>query len=345
MPKDNESAPALTVNYGNEVVTLPASALARLKSASKKDIIILLQLLANPSAGKEELAALCDCSDNPSAVDTAIAFWRGAGVLGDSQSSVRQPSASKVKEAVTGLPNYTAADVTRIMEGNPALGKMLDEASRILGVFIGQADSMRLVSAIDYFGLEPEYMLLVCAHVARSGRPSVASVMRKVNELFDAGTVTVEALEERLLAEEKSGSLEQQVRALFGWSRGRALSDKEREAIERWSGEFGYDIDVIKMAFNITVDTIFEPSPGYTNAILKNWFDAGLKNAADVEAYLKKSKKEQKKTGESKSFDSDDFFNAALQRSMGLSGTAPRVSSAGSLDSRNFGVSGSRRKN
>ncbi|MBO7377029.1 MAG: DnaD domain protein [Clostridia bacterium] len=223
------------------------------------------------------------------------------------------------------------------MRDNAALGKMLDEASRILGVFFGQSESMRLVSAIDYFGLEPEYMLLVCAHCAGNGRRSVGAVMKKVAELFDEGVVTVEDLEDRLRLEEKTGSLEQQVRTLFGISRSRALSDKERQTLERWSGEFEYGIDVIRRAYNITIDTIGEPSLGYANAILRKWFDVGLRSVEEVDAFLKKSKKETKKSGGEKSFDSEDFFKAALQRSYGPADT-PAVASAPGQDSpRNFG--------
>ena len=340
---ENGTARDVTVNYGTRVVSVPASVLGKLKSASKKDIIILLHLLNDPSAGREELAAASDCADSPESVDTALAFWRGAGVIGDGEPAARGVSPARRREAVAGLPNYTAEDVTKVMEGNPALGKMLDEASRILGTFFGQSESMRMVAAIDYFGIEPEYMLLVCAHCAGAGRRSVAAVMKKISDLYNSGVVTVEELEERLLVEERTGTAEQQIRGIFGMSRSRELSERERATIERWIGEFEYDIDIIRKAYNITVDTIGEPSLGYTNAILSRWFDNGLRTPEEVDAFVKKSKKEQKKTGGGKSFDSEDFFRAALTRSYGSAESAPQVPAAKSDGGRNFGKPGSGR--
>ena len=324
------SGPAIGINYGGRVFCVPGAVLERLKAASKRDIIILLELLADPGAGMDELAVRADCADNPSAVDNALAFWRGAGVVTDSQETAAAPSVPKrkIKEAVASLPNYTSDDVSAIIGRDPAVGSMLDECQRILGRVFGEAENMRLVSALDYFGLTPEYMLLVCAHCADRGKKSVAAVTKKLGELFDRGISTVELLDDYLLLEENSEKLETQIRKLFGMNMTRELTDRERSMIEDWTGKYGYDIDVIRRAYNITVDTIGEPALGYANAVMRGWYESDLHTPEQIDAAIA-ARREGKKKKEDKSFDSDDFFRAAIERTYGSSGSAPQVDNAG----------------
>ena len=68
-------------------------------------------------------------------------------------------------------------------------------------------------------------------------------------------------------------------------------------------------MDVISMAYEIAVARTKEPSVPYTNAILERWHKEGLKNLEEIE------KAEAQKAPTNGSFDTDDFFEAALKRS------------------------------
>ena len=69
----------LCVNYGNQVVVLPGAVTSALSGAKKTDIIVLINLLSDTNAQISELAEKCSVSED--AVEKAIAFWRGAGIL------------------------------------------------------------------------------------------------------------------------------------------------------------------------------------------------------------------------------------------------------------------------
>ena len=82
---------------------------------------------------------------------------------------------------------------------------------------------------------------------------------------------------------------------------------------------FGYDITIVRMAYEITVNATNEPSVAYTNAILEKWNANGWKTAAEIEAGMnaEREKREGSANGKKElgnSFDTDDFFEAALQR-------------------------------
>ena len=78
----------------------------------------------------------------------------------------------------------------------------------------------------------------------------------------------------------------------------------------------GYGVEVIRLAYDITVDNTQSASPSYANAILKKWNELGLRTENEVKTYLDENKKPKSKaeSESSTSFDTDDFFNAALRR-------------------------------
>ena len=75
---------------------------------------------------------------------------------------------------------------------------------------------------------------------------------------------------------------------------------------------------MIKLAYDVTIDTIHEPAPSYVGGVLENWSSEGLKTAEEVEKYLEEKKAKRadvRSFGDTKSFDTDDFFEAAMNRS------------------------------
>ena len=76
----------------------------------------------------------------------------------------------------------------------------------------------------------------------------------------------------------------------------------------------GYGHEVIRLAYEATVDAIGKPSIAYANTILERWYAEGYRTTEDVtnamEAYRR-----QKMGGSS--FDIDDFFKAALKNTYG----------------------------
>ena len=66
-------------HYGDGVLNLPSDVLGVVSRADEDALRVLLHLAAGGNPTREKLAQLCGCS--AAAVDTALAFWRGAGVL------------------------------------------------------------------------------------------------------------------------------------------------------------------------------------------------------------------------------------------------------------------------
>jgi len=346
--KLNEAPEKLQVNYGHGVISVPASVLPKLKGAKKQDIIILLELLAKPDSTVEELAEVTELG--PAAVDVSLAFWRGTGIISYEEGDVaavdaqtvaeKEPVPQKKSKELSAVPLYSALEVAKIIDSEKSISNMLDDCERTLGKMFGQTDNQRIISVMNYFGLEPAFILLTCAHCAKIGQKSVGYVVSMVSSLCEKGINTVDALSEYLFSVERLAELETQIRKMFGMNMNRALTAKEKAFIGEWADKFGYGLEIIQKAYEITVDTIQDPSIKYTNAILESWYTKDLKTVEQIDSFLLEEKKQKAKGSDKKSFDSEDFFTAALERSYGSADKAPKVENTGTKDKRNYGVGG-----
>ena len=90
---------AIEIQYGNSVVVLPAKAVAVAQNAEKSDLAVLLALLSDAALcaryGQEEgigaIAAAAGCTEDE--VRSAVAFWRGAGVISLGEGKKKKPAA------------------------------------------------------------------------------------------------------------------------------------------------------------------------------------------------------------------------------------------------------------
>jgi DnaD/phage-associated family protein len=124
--------------------------------------------------------------------------------------------------------------------------------------------------------------------------------------------------------------VEGQLRTLFGMG-DRALTPQEKKYFSAWIHEFGYGMDVIRKAYDITVDTKGTPKMSYMNSILANWNRDGLRTLPEIEAAqtaFNEAREKERGTGKGKgknpaesagqgTFDTEDFFEAAVRRSLG----------------------------
>ncbi len=317
------------IDYGHGVIVLPRAAAERFGTATKKDIMALMYCLAAAQGWSVEEAAAAfgtAAADDPA---SALSFWRGAGVIsgpvGASDTPDRGGSAAKtdkprrLKKPEASLPSYTTDELSEILERRAGSAAVIDECERMLGKMFSTSETAKVVGLMDYLGLDGEYIINLCAHCARIGRRSLRYVETTAFDLYDRGITDVEALDEHLRVIEESAKLEGKIRAMFGMDRARALTARERGFIDSWVGKFGYGLDIIGKAYEITVDSTGKASLPYANAILEAWNAAGLKTATDIDAYIasKNASDDKKTVPEGTSFNTDDFFEAALRRSYG----------------------------
>lgn len=336
----------IKIHYGDGVINLPAALIDILPRADADALRVLLVLAGMHTSGTEiDKAALAlNSGCDEAGVDAAIAFWRGAGVLSladqkkgsaakrapkeelptlavdtaPSEEAEQRRAAVTVKASATALPAYTTEELAEILERRRSLTALVDECSRVFGKIFNTHEVSQIIGLSEYLGLEDEYLVLLLAHCARMGKKSLRYAVSTAISLYDEGITDTHALQECLKTREQRQQAEGQLRTMFGIG-SRALTSKEKKMFDAWLFTHGFDLEVVRMAYERTVNATGKPSVPYANSILERWASEQLKTPEQIiaaeEAHAKQSASEPSAVGSS--FDTDDFFYAALKRSYG----------------------------
>lgn len=317
-------------NYRQDVLVLPGNTLSACEGADGVQLRALLWLASDLSlaAKPRQLAKLVGCTEGE--IENVIGFWVAQGILTNEEEAqavmadaAPAPAPKKEKRTLVRradtLPNYTTSEIAELIEHRLGLREMVDEAQQILGKIFNPSEINILVGMVDYLALDEECILLLLAHCRNIGKNNLRAIEKYAYSLVDAGITDAAALEERIVQLELLHGFEGEVRALFGM-KSRALSAKEKKMLQAWC-DYGYGIDVVRRAYDITINSTNEPSAAYANAILERWHSEGVRTAEEVDALLaREAEQKGEGTGLGNSFDTDDFFEAALNRSFGESG-------------------------
>lgn len=321
----------LKYRYGK----LPEDMATLLRSADDTDVRVLLtlSLLAKKTTGEariEDIAVYTgiDVSD----VRASLKFWRGAGVVGDAEESnepekeeitvdPKKPEAPRTTAHRGGAleqsnitTDYSSGELADIMDNRIVSPLLIDEAQRIFGRMFRTYDIGILVGIVERLGFDEASVLLMLNYVVSKGKKTMRYAETLAMSFYDDGITSPEAVAERISRMERSGELIEQIKKLFGFG-GRELTTSEKRFFTNWTEKYVYDIDVIRLAYDITVDNTQKPLPKYANTILEHWYSEGLRTADEVRGYIDRQAAEKGTSAVAKSYDADEFFEAALKRS------------------------------
>ncbi|MBQ8382647.1 MAG: DnaD domain protein [Clostridia bacterium] len=341
--------------YGTEVLALPAAVLEKIPQADEAELKVLLCLCDPQTRAAFDTEAVADrLGLAPEAVTGAIQFWRGAGVLRKSElkgqpatetdfdepvtpAPAAAPAASEAAPAVEapkaetpranvtivrsddGTPHYTAEEINRIFAENGELSGMMDECQNIFGKLFNPTEINKVMALTEYFRLDCEYILLLCYYCKKIGKASVPYLDKLARSLYNEGIDNVDALGDRLGELEAAADLGGYYRTLSGAGK-RSFTDRESKFLSQWV-KWSVKPEVLKIAYEVSVDATGAPSMPYINKVLSNWKEAGYTTAEQVKSAMEeyKQKKESRAAGApNNSFATDEFFEAALKRSLAL---------------------------
>lgn len=331
----------ISFKYGDSVICLPSKAISEhLSDATRDELCVLLALAADPSADAEDICEQIG-------IDTdefmkALSFWRGSGAISVSLSEGEKlPSnrKSKKKESAEsqspapkkdekaekkppvlpsgGIPAYTTAQIADILEKDPSLRQYVENCQQIMGKMFSSGESATLIGIVQYLGVSTDFVALLCAFAVSHGKKSVRYVEKMALNLYDEGICKYSALEAHLKRLNRAEEMQPEIRKIFGIGE-RALTTKEKKCIDAWCG-MDMPLGLIRKAYEITVTNTGKPSVPYCNSILESWNAAGYKTVAEVDAATA-DYKQKKAAASGGSFDTDEFFEAALRRSYEITG-------------------------
>ena len=320
----------ININYGNKVAVIPASAADHLGEASLGDLKALVAVATEGSKDNVDLKAIADkVGMDLGDFVVSLNFWQKVGILGMSESlhiksepevvCAESPKEEKAKKedrklrSADEMPRYTTEELSVILEKRAETSHLIDECQQTFGKMFNTHEINIVLGLVDYLALGWDYVMELLGFCARQGKHSMNYVERTAFSLVEEGVDTVEALKIKIAEIEVLKSNENFVRRLFGM-KSRALTAKEKKYISRWFGELGFGEGLVSKAYELTVAATNEASVPYANAILERWHSEGIKTVEDVERAEAERAAAKNESGAG-SFDTDDFFEAALKRS------------------------------
>ncbi len=320
--------------YKNRIINLPAeTVLPELSTASREELAVLIAVTASPEFNVSALAVKLNITE--ATLLSAVSAWTRRGVISVTETGESHHTTDKIPSVLpppvsagindnvkrvtaltsTMLPHYSTEETARYLEKNPTFTALLDSCQMILGKVFNTAEATIIIGMADHLSLSHEYIMLLFAHAKNMGKDSVRYIEKMALSLFDRGILTYAELIDEVARKEAAASMESYVRKLFGLGR-RALIESEKTMIDRWTNEYKMDRDMLRHAYEITVAKTKEPGFPYMNAVIENWHKAGYATMEQVNAAEEAYRRDKEgKDALKSSFDTDEFFEAALQRS------------------------------
>lgn len=318
----------------DSLLLLPADVLDQLGEAGEAECKILLSMagiLSHRETDEEELIAELSKTYSREQITGAIAFWRGAGILTardrkktaakaavpapaetvknieKEKSTENSEAAEKIKAVSSGAPFYSPYQLAQAAEQNPDFKALVSFAEKRLEKVLNESEIARLYSFIDYIHLPVDVIMLAMEDCCSREKKSLRYVEKMLADFADSGITTYKAADELLKKRREQAGFEQKVRNLFGIG-ARKLTAAESRAVIAWQ-EYAFADEMLTLAYEKTVSSASKPSINYMNGILKKWHEAGWKTPEEVQAG-----NDLNRAGAEKSYDLDDFFEAAVSR-------------------------------
>lgn len=306
----------IEIKYAGGILNLPSSVSDIAPFATEGQLKVLLCLAGAPQYFSDlepyitTLSQRLELTAND--IKDAIAFWVAKGVLNAEGLDVAVANAIENENARQNRdPAYTGKQILDYVEKNKDFHALCNECQSVLGKSFTAQDYNNVRLLKEYYKLSDEYILLLLTHCVETERANWAYIRKTAANLYDEGISSYSKLEAHFAARHNKRSLEYKVRKLFGIGE-REFTKTEKSHIEKWIA-LKTSFDLIKKAYDITIEKTEKLSYAYMAKILDNWHNSGLKTAEDVEKSLEQYQSKQKMS--MSTFDADDFFEAALERS------------------------------
>ena len=303
-------------------------------SATELKVIIAL-MEKGGKATDEELIELTGVSK--ARLSSTLALFEEAGVIEECEetpfgNNVKYEFPERVYEGE--LEEQTAAQVASTLR-RTKVSSLIEELETMMGKTMTHKEAATITGLVTQFELSEEYIAILAAHICEEREFTVSTLATTAKNLCKKEILTVEELEIYFSESERRKREFSEYRKLFGMNN-RSFTNKETEYLQRWSREYGFDMPIVSLAYDITSINTNSRSLPYMQTLLGDWHEAGCKTVEecekryeavrlqrDMEAKEKKAVKPKAKKAEAKpklgTFDPEEAFRLALQRSYAVS--------------------------
>lgn len=296
----------INVKYSGKIINLPSGVAEFAPEASREELAVIIALFSDIEVLSDFDKYISVFSERLGIgierIQKALKFWAEKGVI-----EIEGMDESKMISSSNSMPTYTGAQIANFIEKNEDIRSLFIACQAILGKDFNTSDHNHIIFLRDFYRFGDQFILLLLAHCNGLDKANWAYIKKTAQALYDEGIDTYSALEAHFADRKNKSTLEYKIRELFGIGR-RELSKTEKEKIDKWISQ-KLDIEFIRLAYDLTVDKTGKPSLAYCAKIVENWLCNGIRTVKDAKML------DGARVGGESSFETNDFFEAALQRS------------------------------
>ena len=269
---------SLKINYAkfSAVFALPQLSEQTLCTASAEALRLLLYLMQNQPQVIDP-RYLADRLMIPyQQVLDGLDFWCREGLLCHQEQPVEQtcqpqpqpeaiqqpqPKTRREPAVSVGLQaqkkTMSIDEIDHLSQQDANISQLVEMVQMQMGKALTRTEIETLVSFYTYAGLPPEYILLAVSFCCAKNMPNMRALSRLLTDMMSKNIYTYEQAEEY-------------------------LTRQECKYIDTWFLDYRFDISMIKLAYERTVDQIGKVSFAYINKILTSWHEKGITNTKDA---------------------------------------------------------------
>lgn len=195
------------------------------------------------------------------------------------QDSVVEKLKSQTPDkAASSQKEYTLDEIKEFRK-NPDISELFFIIETYLKHTLSSTDTNMVLYWLDELHFSTDLVEYLVEYCITKGHSSLRYMNKVALSWADAGIKTVDQAKDDAAAHSQ---IYYSVMKALGIT-GRNLVDSEVSLINKWVGEYGFDIELVKAACSKTISAIQKPSFEYTDSILANWRKKDVHTLKDVE--------------------------------------------------------------
>ncbi|WP_024859593.1 DnaD domain protein [Ruminococcus flavefaciens] len=266
-----------------------------LKLATGGQIKVLLYLLR--CSGK--MCSAEDISSNtgvsPEEAEEAVLFWQQANVLSPQANSAPAPVPSLMEQPVTNRSeaapaqkstepapdhkvNLSGQEIAAIMKDSQDIRELFTIAENILGT-LKNSQMNSIIWMYDHLGLKKEVIITLISYCTSIEKTNTAYIEKIASVWAENDINTMAAAQDEI--QRLSASRDYISGIMRAFEMTRRPTTKQTELIQQWKNA-GFSVELLRYAYEKTVERIDKLNFDYINKILLSWRDSGFATVQDV---------------------------------------------------------------
>lgn len=193
-------------------------------------------------------------------------------------SVVEKLKSQTTDKAASSQKEYTLDEIKEFRK-NPDISELFFIIETYLKHTLSSTDTNIVLYWLDELHFSTDLVEYLVEYCITKGHSSLRYMNKVALGWADAGIKTVDQAKDDAAAHSQ---IYYSVMKALGIT-GRNLVDSEVSLINKWVGEYGFDIELVKAACSKTISAIQKPSFEYTDSILANWRKKDVHTLKDVE--------------------------------------------------------------